>query len=241
MTTVRDLIRDSLGLINVVGAGEDLTAEDAVDNLNAMNRMLDTWAAGGLTIYSRSIDTHTLLGNVQTYTMGPGGDINTPRPTIIQQATITLGSIVTPMNIWAQDAFATLPMPTLQGAYPTDLFVNNGSPLLTLKFYPIPVSGMVFTCYSLKKMTDLTLNSVIEMPPGYQDAIIYNLAVRRAPAYEREALPTVKNTALAAYNAIVANNLQYSEPTMAVDIALWPRYSDANWQYGFNIFSGTYN
>lgn len=238
MTTTRDLIRQSLSLITVVGAGENMTAEDAADNLRLLNQMLDMWSSDGAVIYNRSIDTKALNSGVQSYTMGPSGDINTIRPVGITQATITLGDVVTPVNIWSENTFSTLTLPTLQGGTPYDMYVNNGFPLLTLQLYPIPTSGQTLTLYSMKPLTNLGINDVISLPPGYEMAIVYNLAVMTAPQYEREASPTVKKIADRSLSTVKANNLQYAQPTMAVDPALDIRWTNNGNTWGYNIYGG---
>lgn len=237
MTTVRDLISSSLRKITVLGAGENMSAEDATDGLNSLNQMLDSWSADGQVIYSRSVDTINLSSGVLSYTMGPSGDINTARPVSITEATITQGGLLmNPLMIWGAETYSTLGFPSLQGI-PSNLYVNNSFPLLELKLYPVPIGGLQLNIYSMKKLSDFSLNDTVELPPGYERALIYNLAVEIAPEYEREASATVKNIASDSLSTIKRNNQQYPAPTMAVDPALSQRYTnDGLW--GFNIYSG---
>ncbi len=238
MTTPRDLIRQALTLIVVLGAGENMTAEDANDNLRLLNQMLSSWSADGAVIFCRSTDTKVLTAGVATYTMGPSGDINTTRPVGISQATITLSQIVTPVNIWSQNTYSALSFPTLQGPVPTDMFVNNGTPLLTLQLYPVPSSGATLTIYSMKPLDTLTLDTVLALPPGYELALVYNLAVMTAPAYEREASRTIREIASTSLSTIKANNLQYNQPTMTADLAWDVRFTNQGNTWGYNIYGG---
>lgn len=50
MTTVADLLRDALGHIKVLDAGEAIEAEDARDAIRALNLMVTRWEAGGLAL-----------------------------------------------------------------------------------------------------------------------------------------------------------------------------------------------
>jgi hypothetical protein len=237
MATVRDLISSALRKITVLGAGENMTAEDATDGLNSLNQMLDSWSADGQVIYSRSTDTLALTTGDLSYTMGPSGDINTARPVSITQATITQGgTIITPMNILGAETYSTLGFPSLQGI-PENLYVNNSVPLLELKLYPVPISGLTLTIYSMKKLSDFALNDTVILPPGYERALVYNLAVEIAPEYEREASSTVKNIASDALSTIKRNNQQYPAPLMAVDPMLGQRYTNEG-LWGFNIYGG---
>lgn len=236
MTTVRDLIASSLRLISIVGAGETMAAEDANDGLSSLNQMIASWSADGQVIYSRSVDTKALSAGVQTLTMGPSGDINTSTPAFITDATITQASIVTPLNIWASNVISTQGFPTLQGL-PTDLYVNNGTPLKTLQLYPVPYGGLTLTLYSMKPLSTLALNDVIDLPPGFERALKYNLAVEIAPEYEREANKTVMNIAFDSLAAVKRNAQEYSQAVSAIDPALSQRYMNGGY-WGFNIYGG---
>lgn len=236
MTTVRDLIRQSLSAISVVGAGENMTAEDANDTLRVLNQMTSSWSSDGAVIYNRSVDTLLLTSGLQTYTMGPSGDINTTRPVSITNATITQGGIVNNVWIWSQNTISTLSFPTQQGGNPYEMYVNNGSPLLTLQLFPVPQGGQTLTIYSLKPLATLTLDTVLDLPPGYELALWSNLSEYVAPFYEREANQTIRRIASESLSTIKANNLQYNQPPMVVDAGLDSRYYNGN--YWYSIYGG---
>jgi len=238
MTTTRDLIRQALSSISVIGAGENMTAEDANDTLRLLNQMLSSWSADGAVIFNRSVDTKVLSAGVSTYTMGPSGDINTTRPVGISQATITLSQIVTPVNIWSQNTYSVLSFPTLQGPVPTDMFVNNGVPLLTLQLYPVPSSATTLTIYSMKPLDTLTLDTTLALPPGYEAALWSNLAIYAAPFYEREATKSIREIASTTLSTVKANNLQYNQAPMMADLAWDVRFTNNGNTWGYNIYGG---
>lgn len=237
MTTVRDIIASTLKRIAILGAGQQMTAEDATDGVRMLNQLLSSWSADGTVIFSKSTDTKVIGAGVQTYTMGPGGDINTTRPVMITAATVTLGVIAYPLQLWSQSVESTLSFPTLQAAIPTGLYINNGSPLLTLFLYPSPGAGLTLTLYSLKPLANLTLDTVLDLPPGYEWALINNLATVWAPDFEREASQSVKDAAYDSLQAIKRNNDQYSPATMAVSGILLVNNDYYN-NYNFNIYGG---
>lgn len=236
MTTVRELIQSSLRLITVLGAGENMTAEDGNDALKTLNQMLESWAADGTIINSKSLDTKALSSGVNSYTMGVGGDINTSRPAVITFATITQGTTDYPLNVWSYDVYATVENKNFQGL-PTDLYVNNGSSLLTLVLDPVPYAGLTLSIYSEKPLSTLALNDVISLPPGYERALRFNLAVEIAPEYEREASQTVMFKADESLRAIKRNNQQYAEAVSGVDYALSPSFNNEG-PGAYNIFRG---
>lgn len=237
MTTVRDLIKSSLRLITVIGAGENMTADDANDGLATLNQMLESWYADGATIPSNTQNTKVLSGGVATYTMGPGGDINTVRPTRITSAIISDGSInYPPLNLWTYDVYSTISVPSTQ-TLPTDMYINQGNPLLTLSFYPVPAGAYTLTIYSEKPLVNVGLNDVLSLPPGYERALRYNLAVELAPEYEREASGSVQNTAKSSLATIKRQNRQYNPAMSAVDPALEQQYYNGGYT-DFNIYRG---
>lgn len=236
MVTVRDLIASSLRLINVTGAGETMSADDANDALVTLNQMLDSWSADGQVIYSKSLDTYPLVGGVSTITMGLAGNINTARPVSITEATVTLGQTVYPLDIWSQNMYSTVSFPPLVGI-PNAIYVNNGNPLLTLQIYPVPIGGLTLNLYSLKELSNVTLNTVLDLPPGYERALRYNLAVELCPEYDREPSRTVSETAVESLSTIKRNNQQYQADVSTIDLALDSRYM--NYSKGwYNIFGG---
>lgn len=50
MTTVAVLLRDALGHLKVLDAGEAVEAEDAADGIRALNLMLRAWEADGIAL-----------------------------------------------------------------------------------------------------------------------------------------------------------------------------------------------
>jgi hypothetical protein len=237
MTTVRELIQSALRLTSVIGAGENMTAEDATDGLASLNQMLSSWSADGQVIFNRVTDSIPLNAGVANYTMGPGGDIDTTRPIGISQATLNLGVIVYNLDIWSQNTVSQAAFPTLPGI-PSELFVNNSNPLIGLRLYPVPIDGLTLNIYSMKPLETLTLNTVLDLPPGFERALRYNLAVEIAPEYEREASRTVQNIAFESLSTIKRNNQQYNQPESKVDDALNPRWMNGDY-WSYNIYGGS--
>lgn len=236
MTTARELIASSLRLITVLGSGETIPADDAADSLKTLNQMLDSWAADGQVIYERAVETFPLSQGVNSYTMGPGGDFDTTRPLSITQVNVSLGVINYPLDIWGWETYSTLDFTNFD-AICSDVYVNNTNPLVELKFYPNPIGSLTTTIYSMKNITDLTLDTVLAYPPGYERALRFNLAVELAPEYEREASKTIRDIAFQSLATIKRNNQQYAAPMSRVDPILDQRYSNQG-SWGWSIWGG---
>lgn len=81
-TTARVLITDAFDTIGAFAPGDALPPEDAQGALGRLNRMMGSWAIQSLTIAATSRNVFGLTSGKGTYTIGPGGDFDTTRPTM---------------------------------------------------------------------------------------------------------------------------------------------------------------
>lgn len=181
-TTALSMITRSMRLAGVLSKGEQPDADEAQDGLDALNTMLESWSTERLFAYYIPEETLTLT-SASVYTVGPGGDLNTDRPTRIEDANfIRYGSgasaydlPVTTLNFEAYAAIVAKGITSNMAFY---MFVDMQYPLLKLKFYPVPTgSGGVLHLFSWKQMQSFaSLTDTISLPPGYKRAIEFSLA-----------------------------------------------------------------
>ena len=83
--TLRELLLSSMRLL---GVADQPSNDELNDALSALNLMLAGWATPphNLTVQALTHETKTLTAGTATYTIGVGGDINSSRPTDIQNA-----------------------------------------------------------------------------------------------------------------------------------------------------------
>lgn len=190
--TGRDLITASLRLVGAVAPGEALAAQEATDGLAALNRMLSAWSAESLLRYNRLREEFTLTPGTSLYTMGPSGTFNTTRPIEIEAATLKLSAgsnlVETPLRIIKTSSeWADVRMKTLSSPLPVYLMIEDTFPLMNLDLYPVPSTAGSIVIYSSGQLTQLAdLSTSISLPPGYEEALVYNLATRLAPEYGRQ-------------------------------------------------------
>lgn len=79
MTTPVELINLALKQAGVLGVGQTASAEDTNDAFRLLNMMLAQWSLKRNIVY-RITDTAFAATGAETYTVGPGGDFNMPRP-----------------------------------------------------------------------------------------------------------------------------------------------------------------
>lgn len=191
MTSVADLAKDALIEIGVIAPNEPLTADDGNQIMRVLNRMIGQWNIEDLMIYTLDRQIFTLTANQQSYTMGPGGNFNVARPVRIQMASV-LNTNATPNNeipidILTDEEWRGIGVKGTTATFPTKLWRTGNVPLDTLWLWPVPQDTtyqlILYTWGQTTAFTDI--NAVVYFPPGYEEALVTNLAVRLASSYGR--------------------------------------------------------
>lgn len=234
-----DLVKASMRLIQVSAADTDLTAAELSDGIQSLNRMLDQWGVEELMLYQVVRETLPLVASQNPYTIGSNGDLNTIRPTKIVDAYLTIqtGSLPVdyPMQVINYDDYNAIRLKTLSTNFPSYLYYEPSFPLGKIYIYPIcAVSSESITITSWKPLwliNDPTC--YLELPPGYWEAIVFNLAVRIAEEYQFDIRPT---TVALATNALrIIKRMNQRTPTLQTDNALMNTS-----QMRYNIYSDGY-
>lgn len=187
--TGRDLITASLRLIGAVAPGESVAASEATDGFAALNRMISSWSTESLLIYAKVRRVHTLTTGDQQYTVGPtGADFTAPRPLKVEEALIRDESqtpaIESPVRIVSLAEWTEILLKEFGNSTPTDVYFEGTYPSETLNLYPKPSANLKLVLWSHEPLTEIaTLDTTIALPPGYEEALIYNLSIRLAPEY----------------------------------------------------------
>ncbi len=279
LVSAQTLIKRMFGKIEVFQPGESIPADDAQDALAELNMMMGSWALQPYTIPAIAREVFPITADVGVYTIGPGGDFDTSRPTVmptgaalllnnnltpVAVTSITRSGFVATVTTTAAHGASTGQNATIKGATPaayngtfpitvtgastftyafqgaaasasgtiTVLFESNlsevvempcpvitddarqwiqikslASPLFTSVYYnptyfggfgtielwPIPTEStnalVLYRPLQLSTFTSLTAQ--YQLPDGVDDAIVYNLAVRRAPDYGKIPSPIV--------------------------------------------------
>lgn len=234
MSTARDLIKGSLRLLGVLATGENPSAEEQAEAFLALNEMLDSWSNEKLVINAKTREEFSLVAGTQSYTIGTGGVFNTPRPLRIENAMLEDQSISPtieyPVDIINEDQWAAIQIKDLGAQLPTKLYYETTSPLGVIYLYPKPTAANKLVIYPWKPLTSFaSVNTTVDMPPGYYKALRYNLAVMLSPEYGRPVDQMVLSEAMESKENIKRMNVQ--PIYMTADSATVGRKS-------FNIYSG---
>jgi hypothetical protein len=233
--TGRDLVSASLRLIGALASGESLGATESTDGLAALNRLISSWSTESLLIYSKVREAFSLTAGQQAYTMGTSGNFNTSRPIKIEAAAIQIAGASSPMDlplkIRTLEQWTAITSKSIQSTIPTELYPEGTNPLETLNLWPIPSANQTLVLWSWKALTSFTdINTSVDFPPGYERALIFNLAIDLAPEFGRPVSDAIAKGASESKENIERMN---SRPRyLKVDDSLLPSARPFNWITG---------
>lgn len=183
MATAADIIKRSLRLINALAAGETPDATQQADCLEALNAMIDAWRNESLMVYALQDESFAVNG-AASYTIGSGGTFNTTRPVKIESAFIRHSGVDYPVAIAGADAWFGIADKTTASDYPDWLYYEPSMSLGKIFLYPIPSAGTLHLI-TWVPIAELSASTTITLPPGYREALTYQLAMRLGPEYGR--------------------------------------------------------
>jgi len=181
--TVQQLCNKALQDIGVISGGGTPASAESSDAFDALNDLVASLSAGIAVIPFLTRDTWTPSGT-QTYTMGPSQTINTVRPLVIRSAGVAAASTQSkPIEIVTAEQWLQIRDKGRTGHFIRKLFPDMGYPFVTLYTWP-KVTGGLLEIWSYKALTAFaSLAATVDLPPGYQEALIKRLAVRLAPQF----------------------------------------------------------
>lgn len=223
MTTALDIVTSAIEHLGASAIGEPVDAGEADDALRALNKMLDTWNSESLTIYTTQPQVFPFVASKASYTLGVGGDFNIPRPVKIETVTIrSSGNIDFPCEIISEQEYSAIPLKTISSTLPYKMYDDGDFPLKNLIFYPVPAdasySAVLWVWQSFSTATVLT--STMSFPPGYTEALEYNLAVRIAPKYGRPVSADLRQLAMDSKAQIQRANTVATMKEMAMPVGM---------------------
>ena len=170
------------------------------DGLEELNRLIGSLNCDRLNIYTIASYQLPLNGSkTQTIGLDPQGiltaDFGVPRPIAIDRANVIYSTppIRRPLALLTDLQWAQIVVQDLANTIPYALYDDYAYPLSTLSFYPQPVPGYLLELYVWSLVPSfLSVNDVVALPPGYEDALVLNLAVRLGPHFQRQVDPDVR-------------------------------------------------
>lgn len=207
--TVRDILTRSMRVATILGASETMDGNDASDALLTLNQMMDAWQAERLFAYEILQHTHALTAGVGTYTIGPGGTINTNRPVRIEWAyTRDSQNYDRPLEIVPDQVFAAITLKGQGDNFPSVLWYRPAYPLGIIRLWEHPSANLVLHLGCWVTLSEFAnLDASVALPPGYEQAIVLSVAELISPEYGKEPSGSLVRMAAKARANIQQNNL----------------------------------
>jgi hypothetical protein len=173
-------------LAGVIGKGETPDSDESADGLTALNAMLDSWRLERLMVYQIVQGSYTWASSTTSRTIGSGGNFNASRPVRIESAFFRDSSSndYELAVLRTREEYDSITIKSTTGTQPQWLFYDPAYPLGVLYAYPISTAQwtlLLNTWQSLQSFSALTTD--LALPPGYERAIAYGLAMEIAPEY----------------------------------------------------------
>lgn len=181
--TANDIVATALRRINSIAPGENPTAAEAAAGLESLNDMIDSWLTERLMLFAVERKEFYPLPQ-PSYTVGPGADIDIPRPVRIDRFSVILLNnpnkpLELPMQKIDEAAYRMLPVKDIPSTVPRAVYDDNGFPWRRLNLWPQPSVNVGIVLYMWGQLSRFqNLSTDYEFPEGYADAIKLNLPLR---------------------------------------------------------------
>lgn len=196
-TTLADLLKPALrkaGITQLPGIIPNI--DQYAELIPAVNRMMGSWNLDGHRIYTSKIESFPLTSGQKIYSIGPGGDFDTERPIYIKIADLewpTSPVLRTPIWIMDDNEWARIPIQDISGApiyaiYYDGGFDDNGRGKIYVYFQPSAGYSLQLYSWQALQSSFTATTDVVVLPPGYEEAIVDNLALKAISLYPLDSI-----------------------------------------------------
>lgn len=178
----KEAIQDALTEINVVGVGDAAEAVGVPFAMRKLSRLLLAWQNLDYPVWRTSEQTLTLT-TAASYTLNP------VRPMRILSARRLKDGTETPMQSMTRSEYDDLPRKTSTGI-PTTYYYDKQRADALFKVWPVlaTADGTQVKITYIRGLDETDdVNTTLDIPPEWEAALVWGLAVELAPAYQRPA------------------------------------------------------
>ncbi len=240
--SARSICTTALQTLGVVSPYETVKAPALAYAYNALNTLVDSWAAERGSIFTQAITTYVFPANTPAgVTLGPGGTWSQARPVFLSGANYVVpGSsppVREPLGLMDDEDYFALGIPTLQSALPTNLYYNPTfdavGGLGRVQLYPVPTQAIsvgIQTPTAIAQFADY--DTLYLFPPAYRRALHWNLQGEIADAFGKALTPLIEKNAFTSKQAMKTPN--FEKLSLVLDPAVTGRSEG-----GYVIYSDT--
>ena len=218
MATGQTLIDRACRLIGAIESGTSATSAESADALIALNAMIDSWRNDRLMAYSLTTVSKAMVVGDSSYTIVASGDFNAARPIMVKHAYMTIGTTDYPVEILTDAEWYAIDDKTTTSDLVERIWYNPTMSSGTVNVWPVPNATNTLTLVLLSPIADLSLAGAVALPPGWEKAIAYNLALELAPEFQATVTQEVRKGAIESLAAIKRVN----SVTIKMDPGLFP-------------------
>ena len=189
MPAISTMILNALTMTGEKVLGATLDTDEQRYFLSRLNSMIDSWTNERMMIFTLSQTSFALTASQGSYSIGNGANFNMTRPTRLVDPCFIRDAdgFDSALEIIDMQAYGNISLKTSDGAYPSLIAYDygfSGTSTGTLYFWPEPAAGLSSFINTLQPLTNFsTVSQNLLLPPGYQDAIEHNFAVRASPGF----------------------------------------------------------
>ncbi len=184
MAKVAELIEGAYRLSNITPAGEALEPFQTAEGLRVLNQMLAAWSIDRQGVYAITKESFPIVGNTAEYTIGSGADFDTVRPNRITFGYVNQSGQDYMLRIVDREWQASRQNKTALTGRPWELLYEKDYPSGTITLYPVPDTSYTIHIQSVKPLAVYSsANDDLALPPEYEQAVEYNLAIAIANRY----------------------------------------------------------
>ncbi len=225
---VQQLIKSALQDIGALAKSESPTADELTDGLTKLNTMIDAWSVRSLMVLGTILEGFALTAGKQAYTIGIGGDLNTPKPSKITDGFIRDGNNEdTGLDILTREEWDSITDKAIATGRPTALFFDPGITQAgvqtgVVNLYPNPDASSPYTLFigEQKGLTEFQApTDTVTFQSAYYEALEYNLAIRLWRQYHEDARPIpqdLRDLALSSMHVVEMMNAR--QPTSVIEV-----------------------
>ena len=233
MTTALDIITDSYLELGVISEGETPDASMTSSGLRTLNRLMDYLSNGKDFAFYPALLQQALTGEA-SFTIGASGaDLTATRPISIETAYVTRDGVNQDVRVLDNVLWDSITTPGTTGGDTVYIWYEATMPNGIVHVYPLATGCTLSMRVITQVATFATTATVLSLPPGYEECLVSNLAVRLKPKYPTVKLdPVTVQYARSSLRAIRQQNS--SVPTLALPNAVIGRrgYSHADFLAG---------
>lgn len=241
IATGLDIVTDALTEIGEYAPSEVLSGADSSYGLIKLNDLLDSWSNESLICFAIQEQSAPLQVGIWSYTIGPGGMWNMPRPLRIPYGDgrayiMDSGSNRYPVEVLQRTDWNLIGnLENINSDIPTRLFYDPQFPLGVINVWPVPLTNWTLFWDSylpLVNFRDLSVPAAL--PPGYMRALKLNLALELWGGFKPDGStpsPLLVGRAAKALAAVKRSNVRPYRALFDRALLRFPRSS-------YNIYRG---